>query len=164
MWLGFVDPNMVGISAFDLPLSDGHTLRVMASLKTYLTSFGYTVNLNALVQHGDLGFDVTLLNQLSQSLYHPGVSVRMVRYPVWRRGRRGIFVSPRVVGWVQPSEQRFDATSREVGGALEVDAELQLLGPLGLKASVGAKSAGWLLGNPYLDRRAYGRIGLTATF
>ncbi len=164
MWLNLVDPNVAGISAFNIPLSDGSTLRAMANLRTYLTSFGYTVNVDSRWKHGDLALEFSLMNQFSRDLYHPGVSARLMRWPLWRSGERGVFASPRAVAWTQPRDQRFDASERDLGGALELELEANLLGPFGLRAMIGAKTAGWLAGNPFLDQKVYGNMGLTATF
>ncbi|MEM1348626.1 MAG: hypothetical protein AAGI01_08735 [Myxococcota bacterium] len=163
-WLNLADPNILGISAFHVPLKSGKTLRTMANLRMYLTSFGYTVNVNSMWKVGDVAVELALHNQFSRDLYHPGFSARLMRFPVWRKGERGVFVFPRLVGWAQPRGQRFDASERALGGAAELEAEAMLFGPLGLRVSVGAKTPGWLAGNPFLDRKVYGDLGLTATF
>lgn len=161
--LNFVDPNMLGLSAFSFALRGDRELRAMANLKTYLTPFGYSVNLNAMLDVAGRGVHVTLLNQFNRERYHPGLSLELVR---WRLplGRRALYYSPRVAAWLQPVGQRFGATEMRPGGALELGGEVPLIGPLSGGLSLGAKSVGWMAGNPYLDATAYGTLDLAATF
>jgi len=62
--------------------------------------------------------------------------------------------------WSQPENQRFYDEQGKLGGALELGAKYAV--GKGFSAAVNAsyKSAGWMIGNPYLEDKFNFRIGI----
>jgi len=63
--------------------------------------------------------------------------------------------------WVQPLNQGFFYQSGKAGGALELRSDLYLGGGLSVNLTAGYKTAGWMIGNPYLDQKANLRVGVS---
>lgn len=63
--------------------------------------------------------------------------------------------------WVQPQDQGFFDQSGKAGGALEIISDLNIGRSLSVNLAAGYKTAGWMIGNPYLDPKASLRVGLS---
>jgi hypothetical protein len=62
--------------------------------------------------------------------------------------------------WSQPENQGFFDQSGEPGGAIEVLANYNLGKGFSASLTAGYKTAGWMIGNPYLEEKGNFRIGL----
>ena len=62
--------------------------------------------------------------------------------------------------WSQPKNQGFFDQSGVLGGAIEVLTNYNLGKGFSASLSVGYKTAGWMIGNPYLDEKGNFRIGI----
>ena len=62
--------------------------------------------------------------------------------------------------WVQPLNQGFFDQSGKVGGAIEMISDLDIGGGFSVNLTAGYKTAGWMLGNPYIDSKANLRVGV----
>jgi hypothetical protein len=62
--------------------------------------------------------------------------------------------------WVQPLNQGFFDQSGKAGGALEMRSDLNFGRGLSVNLTAGYKTAGWMMGNPYLDQKANLRVGV----
>ncbi|MBN2175682.1 MAG: hypothetical protein JW731_16250 [Bacteroidales bacterium] len=61
--------------------------------------------------------------------------------------------------WSQPKNQGFFDSSAELGGSLEVQAEYKLMNNFSTWILAGYKTEGWMIGNPYLEKKGYARVG-----
>jgi hypothetical protein len=62
--------------------------------------------------------------------------------------------------WVQPADQGFFDQSGKAGGALEMRSDLNFGRGFSVNLTAGYKTAGWMMGNPYLDQKANLRVGV----
>ena len=115
--LNFVDPQLFGLRRFSVsdPFGGGE-LHFNASLRHHLTSFGYTVDLNVLLQRSPYDLVFIIHNYLNDQLYLPGVELELSRFPL-ALGGAILHVSPRLLLWLQPRAQEF-FTSAVRPGAL----------------------------------------------
>ena len=62
--------------------------------------------------------------------------------------------------WMQPSNQDFDDLDGKWGGAVEATGSYTFAHGISVEISAGYKTAGWMIGNPYLDHKASVRLGV----
>lgn len=154
--LNFVDPFLFSIRGVGVPLSDGRELVLNAALRHVPTPFGQEVRLDAFFKLDRLAARVSLHNGFNQAAWCPGLSVE-AQWTVWH-----LRLSGSVSGWLQPAAQSFTSPLLAPGGHATVRVGAVLLdGRLVPWLEGEAKSAGWLLSNPWLDARASVRVGLT---
>lgn len=147
MLLNFVDGALWGQPSFAGP---GDT-RWNASLQHYLTSFGYTNNLNLFIKAGEANLFSTLLNYRNERQSLWGLELELRRF-------RGVSLRGQV--YRQPTHQLFrDETSR-VGGLLAATYYYPFLPRADAYLEIERKSPGWIAGTPYLDTATSGRVGV----
>jgi len=125
-----------------------------------LTSFGYSVDVHALLKRGEMNLRVSQANQWNHERWYPGLALQLVEYPAasWLR------VSPRLAVWLQPPAQEFKTDESRLGGLAAAELRAPLGGPFGAFAELGYKSEGWVLGEMSLEATWFGRAGLHARF
>lgn len=62
--------------------------------------------------------------------------------------------------WVQPADQGFFDDSGKFGGALEISSDYNIGRGFSVNMTAGYKTAGWMIGNPYIDQNARFRLGI----
>lgn len=150
-FLNLASPVMLGFTRFEA--TDPFTKSPFfwnVSLGHDLTSFGYTLDANLLLKEGLFNWFLTVHNYVSPSRYFPGIEVGLCRFPV-TAGALVIHLSPRILVWTQPSNQRYDDTDALPGGMLSLEASLSLGRHVELFLSTSAKTRGWVAGNVHLD-------------
>lgn len=158
--LNLVDPFLFGLSS-GVAVGGGDTpLRINAGLAHLLTSFGHTVDANVLVRRHDMNLAVTLHGYANGERVFPGIEADLVDLPV-TLGARAIELTPRVGLWLQPEGQRFRTSAADAGGLAALRVRSALSRRVGAFAELEAKTAGWVAGNPYLDRNVTLRVGLS---
>jgi hypothetical protein len=62
--------------------------------------------------------------------------------------------------WIQPDNQGFFDQSGKFGGAIEMMADYDIGKGFSVNATAAYKSEGWMIGNPYIDRKARFSLGI----
>lgn len=62
--------------------------------------------------------------------------------------------------WSQPANQGFFDQSGKIGGAIELMSDYYIGRGFLVNLAAGYKTAGWMIGNPYIDQKAGFRVGL----
>jgi hypothetical protein len=62
--------------------------------------------------------------------------------------------------WIQPVNQGFYDQSGKLGEAIEMMADYNIERGYSLNITTGYKTAGWMIGNPYIDQKAKFRVGI----
>ena len=158
--LNFVDPFLFGINR-GITLGGGATpTRVSAGLSHFLTSFGYAVDANVLVQRGDANVAVTLHGFVNDERVFPGAEAELIDHPMTVRGRP-LAITARAGLWLQPENQAFRTSDASLGGMTSVRVRTALSGRFGGFAELELKTPGWVAGTPYLNGGAAVRMGLS---
>ncbi|WP_161888529.1 hypothetical protein [Pontibacter russatus] len=88
----------------------------------------------------------------------PGLDVALIDKALDRSGR--LYGSVALHIWMQPEEQSFFDEKGKAGGATDLKVALNLSRHFSSFLSVTGKTAGWQLGNPYLDENISLRAGV----
>jgi hypothetical protein len=157
--INLLDPNLIGYYEFDAGTLDGAPCAFNASTSHVMAPFGYSLALNLFAKAGRYGAFGELRAYVSESLVLPGVAAELVRFPL---PILRATLTPRARLWWQPKHLRFDASSAQVGAAVEARLNVPVVGPAELYAEVDAKSAGWMVGNAFLGPSLNFRTGFEA--
>ncbi len=152
--LSFVNPHMAGLNG--IILGGDPADRWIASLGFQPTVWGYNIDLHGGLVLGEFHGLTTLHAGFSELGLMPGVDL------AWRDislGDLPLAADLEIGAWLQPEGLRYDATARQLGGRLEAAASWRVLQRLDLRAGIEAKTAGWVMGNVYLEPNVSGRMG-----
>jgi hypothetical protein len=143
----FADPFLVGYDSFRAHAFD-RDIKWNARTAHYITSFGYTIDANLYLQWDQRKLALHLHNGFNANTYFPGVGLE------WREqalpGER-FFLSHKLTVWQQPRGQ--DVRTNQ--GSWMVDAMERLSyikDTYRPYVGIEAKTPGWMVGNPYLER------------
>lgn len=155
-FLNFVDPFLFTIRGLGIPLKDGGELVVNAAVRHVPTPYGQEIRLDGYLKTGHLAGRISLHNGFNQAAWCPGLSAE-AQWTIWRL---------RLLGsaslWLQPEGQSFTTKVLVGGGSGSLRLGFTFLdGRLAPWVEGELKSAGWLMGNPWLDPKASFRAGLT---
>lgn len=155
-FLNLLDPFLFGVGGFSVGHGD-RRVRLNATIRHFLTSFGYSIDANLFVAHPNRDLVLAVRNYFNGERWFPGVDVELRQSLVTRRG--SWHVSPRLALWLQPDEQRFRTTDSRLGGlaAISLRSKSDGLRPY---LEVEAKSAGWVPGIVHLGAALSVRVGL----
>ena len=98
-----------------------------------------------------------LHNHFSGMGWSPGFEADVVDRPVGSH----LSVDAGLSLWLQPSDLRWDATTRTPGGRIHGEMAWLATDRMDLWLGVAAKSTGWVLGEVYLNPNVSGQVGLT---
>jgi hypothetical protein len=161
-WLSFLDPTMLGIDRIRLRwLGDG-TSEALFNVKHHLTSFGSAINLNlfAKTPAANALVAVTMYENFDGSF--PGIDAQVIDYPMKVAGRR-LYVTPRLMMWMQPRDQQFMTQEGEAGGLASAIVAVPLSSNLRLVGEFEGKTKGWVASHAALESEVTGRLGLSLT-
>ncbi|MCI0513479.1 hypothetical protein L0128_09725 [candidate division KSB1 bacterium] len=162
-FLNFLAPQMFGLDRFrgTNPITHRPCWWNVA-LTHHLTAFGTTTGLHLYLQEGNTNLIFTFDSHLARDHYWPGFSIDLLRYPITIR-HKILALSAAASAWMQPKDQRFDASQSQSGYGIKLNAAYPFTRHLGWFIEGDAKSQGWIAGNVYLDAAAQVRTGLTFT-
>ncbi len=163
-YLGFMGKlmllNLVDSSLFrpeGLEIEGG---RAAFHLKQFLTSFGYATDLGFFVDAYGWPFTLTLTRYRNETLSMPGLALELVELPL-----AGVpfvrAVSVKASGWLQPERQRFRDRNAQRGAAGGATLFLPFGERRDLFVAAELKTAGWVPGNPSLDRAESMQVGVS---
>jgi hypothetical protein len=153
---------MLGIDRIRLRwLGDG-TSEALFNVKHHLTSFGSAINLNlfAKTPAANALVAVTMYENFDGSF--PGIDAQVIDYPMKVAGRR-LYVTPRLMMWMQPRDQQFMTQEGEAGGLASAIVAVPLSSNLRLVGEFEGKTKGWVASHAALESEVTGRLGLSLT-
>jgi hypothetical protein len=159
--LNFVDPFAFGVGGFEVPspLGGGGVLKLNATLKHHLTSFGDSLGVNLFLRQDPWKVLATYHSHRNLTGYFPGLTLELRRFPVEVAGA-WIRLSAVLAGWLQPRDQDFRTAASAFGGMISLGAAVPVL-PFGEAfLRVKAKSPGWVAGDANLDAGAEASLGV----
>lgn len=156
--LNLVDPFLVGRSRFEgaNPFT-GNDFYWNAAVRHHLTSFGDSLDLNFFFEEQGTQVFAVVHNYRNKSRYFPGIDVTWFgakpfgdEWPL----------STRVMGWLQPRDQKFAEKRAQAGGLLSLKLNHVYSRALQPFVELEGKSEGWVAGNVYLDKNVSLRAGV----
>lgn len=156
--INFLDPLLFGVNRFQA----GENWQWNLNGQHYLTSFGYSLQMNLFLKNEATNLLVSPMLQRNQKLSTPGLALELVRWPVPHFiPHVPRFLSLKAMVWKQAENQRYDDSAAAIGGLVDLTFWWPLSGRTEFFAGASAKSPGWVAGNPYLDRNASARSGIS---
>ena len=156
--LNFV--NVIFITGKPLKMiHSGQEFLVNIRPRHYLSSFGYTVNLDFFMKTSDLNLFLSLQNQFNHEHYFPGIDVEISRKAVQFLGKK-LLVTPRLAVWLQPKDQNFRTSESEPGVLVSVKTEFPFWKRYTTYLEIEGKTPGWVAGNVFLDENVSMRAGV----
>ncbi|MGE0174729.1 MAG: hypothetical protein AB7T49_18195 [Oligoflexales bacterium] len=159
-YLNIVDPFLLGFSQFKSELG-GETYFWNANLRHHLTSFGYSIQTNFFLKgssEDSNNFFFSLKGFRNDRKWFPGLEVDLIDYALSSDN----MLTVRLLAWQQPREQSFYSGQSSAGGLLGIDYARTLGETFDFLAGIEGKTAGWVAGNPYLNKNLTLRTGLAA--
>jgi len=155
--INLVNPHLYGIDG--VVWGKGETEdRWVVALGHVLTPWGYTLDARIGLKRGGLRGKVVLHNGFAATGYFPGFDLVLIDRPLLVQG----LALDGIIGlWLQPRDLRHDADERVPGGRIQIQLSWRAVAWLDLWAQVSAKTAGWVMGEVYLERAVKGAFGLT---
>lgn len=154
-YLNFVSPFMIGINR--LQLRPGYYFNF--ALRSVPTSFGYYAGGDFFLDFNNRQVMISLGINKSKQLTLPAVDFRY--YNIVKKESTRFNTSFQLSGWMQPKDQLFAASKAGFGMVAGLQPRYALTPRLSAIADLSYKTRGWVFGNPYLDSRFSGRIGLS---
>lgn len=158
--LNFVDPFAFAIGGFQVPSPLGGSMKLNATLKHHLTSFGDALEVNLFLRQDPWKVLATYHSQHNLTGYFPGLTLEVHRFPVEVAGAR-VRVSAALAGWLQPRDHDFLTTESAPGGMLSVSAAVPVVSFGEAFLRVKAKSSGWVAGDANIDAGAEASLGIS---
>ena len=154
-WLNLLSPMIYGFK--DIKLNDNGTFGNFA-IRNYLTSFGNDISANVFLRNKSYNFAFTFHNYMNYKNYFPSVEMELIDYikPV---GQLLLYITPRVLVGLQPSEQGFTTNKSSFLGLLECKIECKTRIHLNPYVQLSAKTKGWVAGNEFLNSNLSLRLG-----
>lgn len=158
--LNFLSPQFWGFDRFQTrnPFA-ARTLTWNAGLVHQLTSFGSSTDVNLFLQQDEANIFIAYHNYCNRDAYFPGLTAELIRCPVEFNGRPA-YLSAGVSAWLQPQNQRFDSKSAAPGAQATLEISLPVMPGMEIFARGDAKTAGWVMGNPYLEGAVQFQTGI----
>ncbi len=153
-WLNFLSPTLFGFSKIRLKGSPQGDHYGNFAVRSIITPFGNDISVEVWYQNPKYNFFASLHNYLNKDKQFVGIEAGMVDQPILN-GRIGL--SPRLMLWQQPENLAFTTDKGKLGGLLGLKARANL-GRFTPYLEVEGKTAGWVMGNVFLEEN----IGLSA--
>ncbi len=154
--VNFLDPFILGIRSFESDTSSGRKVRWNAAVRALPTPFGQDVRLDFFLKTERRGFLFSAHNAFNSRSYFPAIEGE------WRDHLPiGVDVQLRSGFWFQPEAQSFRSATHRPGGriGLRVGVPFANARVVGYADAEG-KTAGWVLGSPFLDANVTVTTGL----
>lgn len=120
--------------------------------------FGNNIALYVPFQIKTLNHLVVIHNYNNRSKRFPGFQYGIYNISPFVNNKLGLGGTMSL--WVQPADQGFFDQSGKFGGALEIFTDYNIGKGFSLNMTAGYKTAGWMIGNPYIDQNAKFRLGI----
>ncbi|MCS6929440.1 MAG: hypothetical protein NZM43_08105 [Saprospiraceae bacterium] len=156
MWLNFLSPTMFGFSKIRLKSHEYGNFAV----RSVLTPFGNDISIELWAQTARYNFYFLLHNYLNNNELFTGMEMGMVDQPLFK-GK--LAISPRLMMWRQPENLSFTTDQGQLGGLIGLKARANL-GRFSPYLEVEGKTAGWVMGNVFLEENVSLNAGLNILF
>lgn len=144
VFLNLISPQMFGFNRFKSTNPfNGRPIYWNLNVSHNVTSFGYIIDVNFMVQEGDHNWFFTIHNYNNQENYWPGLGAELVRYPL-----KDGYISGGLDVWIQPENQRFQDNRGQGGFALKFALDKPLTRTLEWNVSADFKTEGVVFGIP----------------
>ncbi|MCS7036834.1 MAG: hypothetical protein NZM41_09235 [Saprospiraceae bacterium] len=159
-WLNFLSPTLFGFSKICLKKSPKGNHYGNFAVRSVLTPFGNDVSVEAWYQSPGYNLFLVLHNYLNRDGFLTGLEMGMVDQPVFK-GK--LALSPRLMMWRQPENLSFTTTEGQLGGLLGLKARANL-GRFNPYFEIEGKTAGWVMGNVFLEENVSVNAGVNVLF
>lgn len=153
-YLNLVSPFLVGINR--MQIKPGYYFNF--ALRSVPTSFGYFAGGDFFLDFNNHQMMVSLGINKSKNLALPAMAVRYNDL-IKAEGSR-FNTNLMISGWMQPKYQLFFSDKSEMGIFISVQPQFAFSKRFSVISDFSYKTKGWVFGNPYLDSRITGRVGL----
>jgi len=149
--INFLDSNLIEkrrfrTKSFEWNLTGRH----------HLTSSGYTIEGNYFYKNKRVNALLIPRFYFNGSRAFPGMELQILRYPL-----SGWVLSPRLMVWQQPKDQRFKTRTAQSGGLVSMKAGIPWMDHSEATLEIESKTEGWVAGNVYLEANTSIRLGMT---
>ncbi len=131
----------------------------------WLSSFGFDISTTGLLHHNKNNYAFTLHNYANYYKWFPGIEVETYNYlignGIWKRP---LPLTAKAMLWIQPENQLFFSKKGTPGGYLEAKIHYPINKHFQPYVTLSAKTAGWVQGNVYLEKKINGGIGVRSYF
>lgn len=151
-WINFLSPQILTFKnqfEFINPLNN-NVAYWNFSLMHYLTSFGFTVDLNLFFQQNNVNLFFSYHNYFNYKNYFPGFDIELLDYPL-KLGNYQFNLTTEISLWLQPENQEFTTSKSQPGIFGSIKLEFPIPDHFGIIIEADGKTAGWKAGNVYLD-------------
>jgi hypothetical protein len=159
-YLNLLNPMLFGINR--IPVwkdKNGGQWYANVALRHTLTSFGYDLQTDVLVQTPRFGAALGIHQYHNLNSAFAGLEARVVNYPLTVKGK-SLPVSARLMAWSQPEDHAFRTRNGQFGGLLGINAAWPLNRWLHPYLEAEAKTYGWVMGSPFLSPNLTVRMGV----
>ncbi|MFN8776605.1 MAG: hypothetical protein ACK5XV_07555 [Flavobacteriales bacterium] len=145
-WLNVISPQLFGFKRIRLKSDERGAYYGNFAVRHVLTPFGNSISLDLFYQTpaNNYFFSLHNYNNLHQSFF--GIEGAIIDKKITNK----LMISSRGILWTQPGGQAFSDHRANLGGAFNIRNSLDL-NHLRFFLDVEAKSAGWLMGNVFLE-------------
>jgi hypothetical protein len=155
--LNFINPAIFLINRIQI----SEEFQMMFFMQYNPTHFGNDIALYLPVKIRSVNHLLAIHNYNNREKSYPGIQYGLYNVPVVRNG--AVEIGSMINLWMQPLNQGFDDRSGKFGGALELTGSYRFAKGTSIYFTGTYKSAGWMIGNPYLERTLGLRFGLSYT-
>lgn len=159
-WLNFLSPTLFGFSKIRLKSSPEGNHYGNFAVRSVLTPFGNDISAEIWYQSPGYNLFFTLHNYLNRDGLLTGLEAGLVDQPLFK-GK--LALSPRLMMWRQPENLSFTTTQGQLGGLLGLKARANL-GRFNPYFEVEGKTAGWVMGNVFLEENVSVNAGVHVLF
>lgn len=157
-WLNILSPHLFGFSKIKIFSNSRGDHYGNFAVRHLLTPFGNDVNIDLLYQTPKNNWFLSfhIYNNLNSTF--GGIEIGLFDHTMMNSR---LLTSVTGMVWTQPKDQSFFETDGDLGGHISMK-NTYLAGKLNPYLQIDAKSAGWVMGNVFLDRNVSLIIGLSA--
>ena len=156
-WLNVLSPHLFGFSKFRFKSNENDDYYSNFAIRHLLTPFGNDITLDIFYQNQEYNIFVTLHNYNNFHSSFIGIECAIIDF---RYLNNKLFFTGRSMFWTQPKDQSFFTKQHSIGGMLGIHLSYRL-GCWFPYIAVDAKTAGWVMGNPYLEKNISVNVGLS---
>lgn len=160
--VNFIRPQLYGVKPWQCAFGGGQCA-LTGGLTHYLTPFGYMIGAYGMARAPGAGIVAGVNMYANGRLALPGINVSLVDVPVVFASP-GLFWSPRLSLWLQPSDQRFYDNAAAAGGLMSQRLDIRLSRFASLYTELEAKTKGWAAGTVDMGAALSLRAGTVFVF
>ena len=154
-YLNFISPAMIGVSRIKV----GKQSSFSFAMRHLLNSFGYDLGADIFIDKKGSQWFIGLHGYHNKNRFFPGIEIEKPAVKI-SLGKIKAEIQARGMLWLQPRDQSFTTSSSDSGGLLQIRSKFALSKTMSVYSEMEAKTAGWVAGNPYLNKNLSLRMGI----